>query len=269
MSEALILRLTSEELCLLQRNLAIDELPGIATDLLPGLNDVQKTQALTTAEHTLRGRNLVGWDDAQQRVIHPVLAQVLLDYAHPRHTLFVDTYIVSTRVLPFFYVFGEQAIYEHCQPEPDVLQFRILASHEELGMWLYPNLGQPELSTEDAGQEHIVQCVLNAGVKVVQEDEQAAYRLFSDALSQPLAKQLAAAYHAPKVVQYMARWQQTPTPEHPIPNAALTILQGQEQSYLLWLEEPEKGEDALVAVQPAISTNLRSCLAQMLPPAAN
>src|SRR5947209_2348588 len=109
MVEATVLRLTSEELCLLQRNLKIDELPGIATDPLLRLNEEQKKQAFITAEHTLRGRKLVGWDAAQQRVIHPTLAQILLDYAHLRYMLFVDTYIASTRVLPFFYVFGEHA----------------------------------------------------------------------------------------------------------------------------------------------------------------
>lgn len=170
-------------------------------------------QAFITAEHTLRGRKLVGWGDAQQRVIYPTLAQILLDYAHPRSTLFVDTSLVFTRVLPFFYVFGEHAIYECCQPEPDVLQFRVLTSRDELEMWLYPDLGEREQAAEDSLQGYIVQKVLQEGVKVAREDKGAAALLFAGALSQALAEQLAEAYHAPKVVQYMARWSQAPQKE--------------------------------------------------------
>ncbi len=280
MSEPILLRLTAEELCLLQGALGIDVFPGFEANLLSELDDVQRTQALRTAAHTLRARGLVGRDETSRPRINPVVAEILLDYAQPWYTLFVDTYVVSTRVLPFLYVVGKQAIYEQCQPESDVVQLRVL-DQEKLWKRLYPKLEQQEPSDDiepnsvgvpfisPSWQGEIIQSVLKAGVEVARENEEAASRLFSNSLSQPLAERLAAAYHDPKVVQYMARWEQTPTQEHQLPEVALTILQGQEWSFLLWVEEPQKGDEARVVVRPATHNLLQACIMQLLPPSIN
>ncbi len=268
MPESIILRLAAEELCLLQSVLQINELPGFEANLLSELDDTSRVQALRTAEHTLRARELVGWDEIQRPHVNPVVAEVLLDYAHPRYTLFVDTYLTSRRVMPFFYVVGEQAIYEQCQPEPDVVQLRVL-DQEELWKRLYPKLEQNEAPDGEAVQGEIIQSVLNKGIEVAREDTEAASRLFSASLPQPLAEKLAEAYSEPDVVQYIARWEQVPTEEHPAPDAALTIVQGSASSYLLWIEEPNKGQEARVAVRPAIRTLLQSYIMQMLPPSTN
>src|SRR5689334_19781980 len=95
---------------------------AISAPLLAGVDEASRAQALTCADHSLRARGMVGWDDRARRSIAPMIASILLDYAQPRYTLFVDTYLVSTRAMPFLYVFGEHATYEQCQPEPDVLQ---------------------------------------------------------------------------------------------------------------------------------------------------
>ncbi len=271
MPENIVLRLTPEELYLLQSALGIDELPGFDSDLLAKLDDVQREQALATADHTLRARGLVGWDETRHRMVNPTLAALLLDYAHPRYTLFVDTYIASTRVAPFLYIFGSpdniggQAIYEQCEPEPDVLQLRILASYEELEQRLYPKLPQEQRGAAYL-QGRIVQRELNAGVKVARENPTLAQQIFSISLESPAATELAIAYHEPQVVQYMARWKQTPTMDHPTPNVALTILQGPKRSYLLWVEEPSPGEMAMVMVQRASAELLQSYLTRLLPP---
>src|SRR5579859_7611136 len=110
------IRLSPEELYLLQRALGIECLSGMKPDILEGLSDEQRQVALVCADHTLRARNWIGWRDAQERVIHPVLATILHDYANPRHTIFVDTLVDSRRVMPFLYIFGERGIYEQCQP---------------------------------------------------------------------------------------------------------------------------------------------------------
>ena len=284
MVESLLLRLTVEELCLLQGSLGIDELPGFETNLLSELDDAQRIQALRTAAHTLRARGLVGWDETAHPRLHPAVAAIVLDYAHPCYTFFVDTFVASKRVLPFLYVIGQQAIYEQCQPEPDVLQLRVL-DQEALWKRLLPKLRQEQPpdsigpdavgarfispSDTEAWQGEMIQSVLQVGVEVARENEEAAYRLFANFLSQPLAQRLAAAYHNPEVVQYMARWRQTPTQEHPLPEAALTIVQGQEWSFLLWVEEPQKGDEALVAVRPAAHTLLQAYIMQLLPPSLN
>jgi len=265
MSEPILLRLTAEELSLLQSALRIDKLPGFELDLLSELNDTQRTQALRTAAHTLRARGLVGWDGTSRPRINPAVAEILLDYAHPRYTLFVDTYVASTRVIPFLYVIGKQAIYEQCQPEPDVLQLRLL-NQEQLWKRLFPELEQHASSGREDLQGAIIQSVLNEGVEMARENVEAAHQLFSDFLSQSLSERLAAVYHDPKVVQYIGRWAQTPTREHPLPDAALTILQGQEETFLLWLEEPQKGDEARVAVRLAARNLLQAYIMQVLPP---
>jgi hypothetical protein len=120
------IRFAPEELYLLQRALGIDALPGMKPDILDGFSEEQKQEALICADHTLRARNWIGWRDARERVVNPVLAAILRDYADSHHTIFVDTLVNSRRMMPFLYVFGEQGIYEQCQPEDNVLQFRVL-----------------------------------------------------------------------------------------------------------------------------------------------
>lgn len=266
MAKPILLRLAVEELCLLQKALGIEELPGFEANLFSMLDDAQRVQALRTAAHTLRARGLVGWDETAHPRMNPVVAEMLLDYAHPQQTLFVDTYVVSTRAIPFLYVVGKQAIYEQCQPEPDVLQLRILLDEEQLWRRLFPKLEQKEPMSGEMWHGKITQNMLYKGVEVAREDQEAACQLFSNFLTLPLAARLAEAYHDPKVVQYMGRWEQTPTQQRLFPDAALTILQGQEWSFLLWVEEPQKGDEALVVVQPAENNLLQAYILQVLPP---
>jgi hypothetical protein len=266
MSEPILIRLTQPELALLMRSLKIETLPGIADDLLAGLNEEQRKEALAVAEQTLRARRFVGWDSDLQRVINPLLANLLLDYAHPNATIFVDTGLPTGRGIPFLYVFGEQVIYEQCQPEPDILQFRVLTSTTELEQRLSPRLPEEEVAQPDLWQGQMRQQLLNEALSLVSQDEDAARRSFESALSSELAQALAAAYHAPRVVQYMACWNNVPTKENPLPRAALTILQGSEHAFLLWVEEPELGKEALVHVEAFSAASLSSYVQRIVSP---
>ncbi len=261
MTDPLPIRLTQAELQLVVRALKIETLPGIAPDLLVGFDEEQRQTALRIADQTLRARRYVGWNSDLQHVINPALADLLLDYAHPTATLFVDTALPTGRAMPFLYVFSERGIYEQCQPEPDVLQFRMLTGSEELERRLSPHL--PEGPARWHGQ--IKQQLLSETLRLVSQDEQAARRFFETALPRELAEELAAAYHAPCVVQYIACWNPLPTAEHPEPQAALTIVQGEAHAFLLWVEEPERGETSLVRVDPFSADRLRQYVKQIVP----
>jgi hypothetical protein len=264
--DPILIRLTQTELQLLLRSLEITTLPGIADDLLAGLNEEQQKEALVVAEQTLRARRFVGWDKDLQRVINPFLANLLLDCTHPDYTLFVDTALPTGRGIPFLYIFGKHGIYEVCQPEPDIVQFRIVGSTEELERRLSPRL--PEVLPAESGfwSGRIKQKLLNTSLSLAGQDEEAAFRSFKTVLYFELAQALAAAYHAPRVVQYIARWQAVPTKEQPRPQAALTILQGSEYAFLLWVEDPERGEESPVSVELFHSDSLRRYIKQVVPP---
>lgn len=266
MPDPILIRLTQPELQLLMRSLKIKTIPGIADDLLTGLNEEQQKEALVVAEQTLRARRFVGWDKDLQRVINPWLANLLLDCSLPDHTLFVDTALPTGRGIPFLYIFGKQSIYELCQPEPDVVQFRIVGSTEELEQRLSPRLQEVLPMERGFWNGRIKQKLLNTALRVVGQDEESAFRSFKIALPFELAQALAAAYHAPRVVQYIARWQAVPTQEQPGPQAALTILQGAEQAFLLWVEEPERGEESPVSVELFQKALLRRYIKQLVSP---
>lgn len=265
MSDPILIRLTQPELQFLMRSLKIEYLPGIAVDLLVGLNEEQRKEALAVAEQTLRARRFIGWGSDLQRIINPLLADLLLDCAHFSRTLFVDTGLPTGRGIPFLYVCGKQGIYEQCQPEPDILQFRILSNSEELERRLSPRLIEERwLVQPERWQGQIRQKLLNEGLRLVGQDENSARLCFEAVLPPELAQALATAYHAPRVVQYIACWNTVPTKEHPELRAALTILQGSEHTFLLWMGEPERGEESLVHVEPFIDAYLRNYMKQII-----
>ena len=247
------------------RSLEIKTLPGIADDLLTGLNEEQQKEALVVAEQTLRARRFVGWGKDLQRVINPLLTDLLLDCTHPGHTLLVDTALPTGRGIPFLYIFGDHGIYELCQPEPDIVQFRIVGSTDELERRLSPRLSEVRPKESGFWSVRIKQKLLNTALGVTGQDEEAALRSFRAALPFELAQVLAAAYHAPRVVQYIARWQAVPTKEHPRPQAALTILQGSEHAISLWVEEPERGEESPVSVELFQGASLHRYIKQVVP----
>lgn len=265
MSDPVIIRLTPAELQLLMRSLKIEMLPGLAPDLFAGMNEGQREEALEIADQTLRARRFVGWTNGQQRVINPTLVNLLFDFAHPRFTLFVDTELPGgKRGIPFLYVFGEQGIYEQCQPEPGVLQFGMITDRSVLVRRLSPHLTEERPAEPERWRGHIKQKLLN-GVLRMRGDEKIVFRYLASALPLELAEALAASYCAPQVVQYIACWQGIPTEEHPRPGAALTILQGPEHAFLLWVERPDLGEDAPVYVQLFSTTSLWEYIEKVVP----
>jgi hypothetical protein len=265
MPDPVIIRLTPAELMLLMRSLKIETLPGLAPDLFAGLDEEQRQEALQVAEQTLRARRFVGWAGNQQRIINPTLANLLLDFAHPRYTLFVDTELPGgKRGIPFLYVFGEQGIYEQSQPEPGVVQFGVIAGRDALMRRLSPRLPEERPAEPERWRGHIKQKLLN-GVLRIRDDEKIVFRYLASALPLELAEALAASYHAPQVVQYIASWQAIPTEEHPRPGAALTILQGPEHAFLLWVERPDLGEEAPVYVQLFSAPSLREYIEKVVP----
>ena len=265
MPDPILIRLTQPELELLMHSLNIASLPGIADDLLVGLNEEQQKGARASAEQTLRARRFVGWDSDLQRVINPLLANLLLDYALPTATLFVDTGLPAGRATPFLYVRGQQGIYEQCQPEPDILQFRVLSNSEELERRLSPHLPEERFAQPEHWQGRIMQRLLSNVLRLVSRDENSARRYFEAVLPSELAQALAVAYHAPRAVQYIACWHTIPTKEHPAPRAALTILQGSEHAFLLWVEEPERREAAMVHVEPFLTASLSKYIKKIVP----
>lgn len=265
MPDPLPIRLTQAELQLLLHALEIETLPGIAPDLLVEFDEAQRKVALKVADQTLRARLYVGWNSDLQHVINPALADLLLDYAHPVATLFVDTGLPTGRAMSFLYVFGERGIYEQCQPEPDVLQFRALSGSEELEQRLSPRLVEESVAQPERWQGQIGQRVLNGVLRLVGEDVNLAQRYFATALPSELAQALAEAYHAPRVVQYIACWGNNSATEQLELRAALTILQGAARAFLLWVEEPERGEEAWVRVTLFSVDTLRQYIKQMVP----
>jgi hypothetical protein len=261
-----LLRFAPEELYLLQRALRIEVLPGMKPDILEGFSEEQKREALACADHTLRARNWIGWQDAQQRVINPALATVLSDYASPLHTIFVDTQIGSKHVMPFLYVFGEQGIYEQCQPEDNVLQFRLLQDRQALVQRLSPrSIAEP--ATDSVGvRGKIKQCILTEGLKGIHKDIEITRLCFARSLPAILAADLALAYQQPRLVQYLACWDKTPSHDHTSPLVAFTILVGQKQTHVLWVEEPAQRDNAVVTIMPATSQLLAVCIEELLPP---
>ena len=266
MPDSIVIRLTQAELHLLKHSLAIETLPGIAFDLLVGLSEDQRKEAVKLAEQTLRARCFVIWGRNGQHAIDPAVANLLLDYAHPGSTLFVDTALPSGRVVPFLYVFGARCTYEQCQPEPDIVQFRVFADRDELVQRLTPQLPEEQPADPEQWRGQIQQRLLNKALHFAQQDEQAACGILATVLPLELAEALTASYHSPQVIQYLARWQGVPTQEHREPRAALTILQGPEHAFLLWVEHPEQGEKSLVRVHPFFGIALSNYLEQVVPP---
>lgn len=264
MSDLLQVRFTQAELQLLLHALEIETLPGLATDLLAGFNEEQRKTALIIADQTLRARRFVMWNSDSQHVINPTLASLLLDYARPSATLFVDTRLPTGRAMPFLYVSGKQGIYEQCQPEPDVMQFRVLASSTELEQRLSPHLPDENPPQSERWQGQIKQRLLNEVLRLVGQNEDAARRSLATVLSLELASALASAYHAPLVVQYIACWHSIPTQIHAEPQTALTILQGATHAFLLWVMEPELGETSLVRIDPFSTNMLRHYIQQIV-----
>jgi len=259
------IRFALEELYLLQQALNIEVLPGMKPDILDGFSQERRQEALTCADHTLRARNWIGWRDANERVIHPVLVTTLRDYASSHHTIFVDTLINSRRAIPFLYVFGEQGIYEQCQPEDNVLQFRLLEDCREVRRRLSPRSIVEATQDQVNVRGTIKLSTLKEGLKMVREDVETAHGCFAKALPDILAADLACAYHEPKIVQYLACWNKSPSSDHSDPLVTFTILVGPKQVYVLWVEEPAKGDDALVRAMPATSQLLNICIEKLLP----
>lgn len=263
MANPLPIRLTQAELQLLLYALEIETLPGIAPDLLAGFDEGQRRVALKVADQTLRARLYVGWNSDFQHVINPALADLLLDYAHPTATIFVDTGLPTGRAMPFLYVFGARGIYEQCQPEPDILQFRALSGSEELERRLSPRLAEEHVTRPERWQGQIEQRVLNGVLHLVSEDVNLAQHYFATVLSSELAQALAEAYHEPRVVQYIACWGYSPSTEQLELREALTILQGEARAFLLWVEEPELEEASPVHVELFSAERLRQYIKQM------
>ncbi len=265
MADEILLRFAPEELALLQEVLRIKEFPGLLPDMLHELSEEKRTEAMLIADHTLRARSFVGWNHEQRRIINPAISAILLDYANPQHTIFVDTFISAGRGIPFLYAFGEQGIYEQCQPEPDVLQLRVLPDQQELQERLTPHLTSEPLPEASNLQGHITYQTLAQGLSAIHENVEKAYLLFAGTLPSELALALTAAFHKPHIVQYIARFSNVPTPQDPLPTAALTILQSRNKVYLLWIEEPLQGDSSQVAVMVATSLLIQHYIHMVIP----
>lgn len=262
-AEPTLVRLAQAELQLLMQFLGIETLPGIAADLLPEMNAEQRAASLAVAEQTLRARHFIRWGNDAQRAVDPWLANLFLDYARPHSTLFVDTALSGTRAMPFLYVSGQQGIYEQCQPEPGVLQLRVLNDSAELEQRLFPRLAEMKPREPACWQGRISQKLLNEVLPLVSHDERTAQRRLASVLPAELAVALVAAYREPRVVQYLACWLNVPTREHSEPRSALTILLGTQHAFLLWKGESERGITTDVDVELFSVHALRAYIKQL------
>lgn len=265
MSDPFLMRLTQPELLLLLQALELETLPGLTSDLLAGLDDGQRTMALRVADQTLRARRYVGWSSHTQHVVNPALADLLFDYADPIATLFVDTALPTGRAMPFLYVFGTQRIYEQCQPEPDVLQFRVLPSSGELEQRLIPRLVETQVSQPERWQGQISQRLLLDLLQRIRKNDVFVRQVFEAVLPSELAQALAAAYTTPQVIQYLACWTPVPDTEHPEPQASLTLVQGETHAFVLWTNRAKtQQEDAFVHVSLFSAATVRHYIKSLL-----
>jgi len=268
MPESILFRFANEEMVYLLRSLKITDFPGIAPEPLKQLTDEEKSLLMTAMDHTLRARGLVRWDGETTRQIDPLVSALLQECAHPAFTLFVDLLDAITGAARLLYIFGSEAIVEQCEVEPQVQQYLRLPSYEAtLQRWqalLFPE--QDEALEGTATTLPIGQLSMDRwqeALKVARADRSNAATLLARDLPGSTAEALAEALHTFRRICYLGRWQQMPASEEDRPDAALTVVMGNKQLFLLWQEEP--GSLSLT-VMPADMEQAGAYLARLLPP---
>lgn len=267
MPESMLFRFANEEMVYLLRSLKITDFPGMPPEPLKQLTDEEKSLLMTAMDHTLRARGLVLWDGETTRQIDPLVTALLLECAHPASTLFVDLLDATTGAARLLYIFGSEAIVEQCEVEPQVQQYLRLPSHEatlqRLQALILPE--QDETLEGMATTLPIGQLSMDRwqeALKVARADGSNAATPLARDLPGSTAEALAEALRALRRICYLGRWQQMPTSEEDRPDAALTVVIGNKQIFLLWQEEP--GNLALTVMYADVEQT-REYLARLMP----
>lgn len=268
MSENILFRFSNEEMVYLLSLLNIADFPGMSPDPLKQLTDEGKTLLMTTVDHTLRARGLLLWDGETKRQIDPLVSTLLLGCAHPDFTLFVDLLDATSGPSRLLYIFGSNMIVEQYEVEPQVQQYLQLSSYEALlQRWqalILPEQNEPLEGTASAlpvGQLNLD--VWQEVLKVVHEGESNPVSLLARSLPDSTAEALAEALRTFRRICYLGRWKQMPSSEEDRPDAALTVVMGSDQLFLLWQEE---SSNLALTVLPARVEQIREYLARLLPP---
>lgn len=268
MSENILFRFANEEMIYLLRSLNIADFPGMTPEPLKQLSDEEKLLLMATVDHTLRARGLVLWDGETTRQIDPLVITLLLECAHPDFTLFVDLLDTTTGAARLLYIFGSEAIVEQCEVEPQVQQYLRLPSHEaalqRLQALLLPERNEAlegTAATLPIGQ--LSMDLWQEALKVARAGESGAATLLARSLPNLTAEALAEALHAFQRICYLGRWKQTPSSEEDQPDAALTVVIGGKQLFLLWQEKP--GGLSLTVMSASVE-QIKAYLARLLPP---
>ena len=268
MPENILFRFSNEEMVYLLSLLNIADFPGIPPDPLKQLTDEGKSLLMTTVDHTLRARELVLWDSETKREIDPLVSTLLLGCAHPDFTLFVDLLDATAGPTRLLYIFGSEMLVEQCEVEPQVQQYLQLPSYEALlQRWqalIFPEQDEALEETNTAlpgGQLSLD--LWQEALKVVYTGESNAATLLARSLPDSTAEALAESLRTFRRICYLGRWKQMPASEEDRPDAALTVVMGSKQLFLLWQEDPV---NLSLTVIPANVEQTREYLARLLPP---
>lgn len=263
MSDHLLLRFANEEMICLLHLLHIPDFPGLAPEPLKSLTESEKALLISSADHTLRARGLVQWRDGTERAIDPLVSNLLQECARPRYTLFLDMLEAGSSIRQRLYLFGEKVTVEQCEPEPGVQQYLLLSSREDVAQRLLASilLEQAEGSALLPGGE-LEADLWKQALKLAFQNPVRAASLLATRLPNQTAQAIAAAIHDLQQVQYLALWKQTPSGLREDPLRAMTLVRGQNQFFLLWMEDPENG---LLQALPANAETVWKYLARLIP----
>lgn len=268
MPDGILFRFANEEIIYLLRSLQISNFPGIIPEPFKRLPDAEKSLLMTEADHTLRARGLVHWRGETQREVDPLITKLLRDCAQPASTLFVDLLDANAGAKKYLYIFTSEATVEQCEPEPQIQQYLVIPEREALLQRLLTLLlPEPEKSFDNpaltlfGGQLSLT--LWQEALRVSRENEGAATDMLARSLPRPAAAALANALHAFQRVGYLGRWAHTPASKQDRPEAALTVVAGREQLFLLWPEQPDSSSLTLL---PASAQQLREHLARLIAP---
>ena len=258
-----LLRLSNEELIYLLQTMRIDNFPGLDPDPLVALNESQKSLVISVADHALRARGLVSWDGEKQRYIDPEVASLLSECSRPEQTVFVDLLDANKRVNRLLYLFGSASIVEQYEVEPQVQQYLQMQSREEFLKRLQTLLiGERRVLASDLPQGEMSQDLWSEVLHAVRADKDEAGASLARALPEETARELAKALRNLRQLAYLARWTQAPSAEHRDPDLSLTVIQGQAQIFILWLEKPGVSNWRVI---PASSEQVWEYIVKLLP----
>jgi hypothetical protein len=264
MSTGILFRFADEEMIYLLRSLNIAEFPGVAPQPLDPLPSGEKSLLMMEADHTLRARGLVQWRSETEREIAPHVAKLLQDCAHPDYTLFIDMLDAAAGVVKLLYIFSSQVIIEQCEAEPQVQQYLVLPSQEEFLQRLQDLLAPRQIEhAKNVPSGQIRLDLWQEAIKATHVNKASVAPLLAANLPRQTAETLAGTLHDFQRVCYAGRWKQMPSSKQDYPEAALTVVTGREQLFLLWQEEPDSSS---LTVMSASTEQAREHITTLIPP---